>query len=203
MIINLSDVTIRPFVESDIAVVLEKHKFLYAEEFGFSPDAFSKYVSDALNDFLDRDGGMLWVTEYPNSKPSSKESSEIENPTWAGCIAIAQMGNSTGRLRFLLVDFPFRGCGLGRRLMEEVAFGYCEDMNYKRIVLSTAGDCQSAIQMYRKYGFRMVKSAEATVWGGKTDEWWEKASDGENEPSPVAALNVASSAQPLRPVRQS
>lgn len=192
MTIKLSDITIRPFVESDVAVVLDKHKVIYSEEFGFSPDAFSQYVSDALDDFLDRNGGMLWIAEYPNTRPSSEEPNEIEKPIWAGCVAIAHMGNSTGRLRFLLVETPFRSCGLGRRLME-VALGYCEEMNYNHVVLSTAEDCQSAIRMYRKYGFRMVKSAEATVWGGKTDEWWEKVV-GQNEPSPspVAAVNVGS-----------
>jgi ribosomal protein S18 acetylase RimI-like enzyme len=188
MTIKLLDITIRPFVQSDVAIVLDKHRVIYSEEFGFSPDAFSQYVSDALDEFLDGNGRMLWIAEYPNSRPGTGEPNEIEEPRWAGCVAIAHVGNSTGRLRFLLVEAPFRSCGLGRRLME-VALGYCEEMKYNRIVLSTAGDCQSAIRMYRKYGFRMVKSAEATVWGGKTDEWWEKMIDG-NEPSPVAALNV-------------
>jgi ribosomal protein S18 acetylase RimI-like enzyme len=189
MTIKLSDVTIRPFVDSDVAVVLDKHRVIYSAEFGFSPDAFSQYVSHALDDFLDRNGRMLWIAEYPNTRPS-EEPNEIEKPIWAGCVAIAHVGNSTGRLRFLLVEAPFRSCGLGRRLME-VALAYCEEMNFNRVVLSTAEDCQSAIRMYRKYGFRMVRSAEGTVWGGKTDEWWEKVID-QKEASPVAALNVGS-----------
>lgn len=192
MILTLSDIIIRPFVPSDIPIVLEKHKVLYAKEFGYLPDAFSTYVSDALDDFLERKGGMLWIAEYPKASAAKDLSDDVEQSIWAGCIAIVRIGNGIGRLRFLLVDFPFRSCGLGRKMME-VALGYCEDMNYKRIVLSTAGDCQSAIRMYKKFGFRMVKSSEGTVWGGLTDEWWEKVSSNDGESEEVASLNVGPS----------
>lgn len=59
MTINSTDIRIRPFVASDIVIVLGKDKVLYAEECGYPPDAFSKYVSNALDEFLNRNGGML------------------------------------------------------------------------------------------------------------------------------------------------
>lgn len=88
-------------------------------------------------------------------------------------MAVVRTGESTGRVRFMLVDPQFRSCGLGRRLLE-TALEYCREEKCDKVTLSTAGDCKAAHKLYARYGFKMVKVTGGTPWGVSTEEWWEK-----------------------------
>jgi ribosomal protein S18 acetylase RimI-like enzyme len=176
MTISLADIVLRSFTPNDIPIILEKHKLLYAKEFNYPPESFGKYVSEALDSFLATKDGAMWIAEYPShQEPSLEESSTVVEGgrIWAGCIAIVPTDERTGRLRFLLIEPMFRSCGLGRRLMD-TALEHCAKHNFGRVTLSTAGDCLSARRLYERYGFKIVKVAGRTEWGGITDEWWEK-----------------------------
>jgi GNAT superfamily N-acetyltransferase len=170
MTISLADINIRPFTTDDIPAVLEKHKELYAQEFNYPPDRFGKSVSEGLDEFVHDGTGLMWIAEHhPNPNSCGKD------VVWAGCVAVTPIKRSevTGRLRFMLVAPEFRSCGLGQRLMN-TALNYCLEKKYKRMTLSTTGDCVSAHRLYGRYGFKVVEVTKGTPWGGMTHEWWEK-----------------------------
>ena len=176
MAISLSGISLREFSHKDVSTVLEKHKILYAEEFGFPPDKFGKIVSQGLDELV-ASNGMMWIAEYrsdacENRQPDSSGIS-AESPVWAGSVAIVPIDESTGRLRFMLIDPAFRGCGLGKYLLQ-TALDYCRQKDYRRVSLSTTANCVFAQQLYRKNGFAPFKVIHGTEWGGSTDEWWEK-----------------------------
>jgi ribosomal protein S18 acetylase RimI-like enzyme len=166
MTINLSDISIRSYSDDDLAVVLQSPKDLYEKECNYLPGPFGKVVSDGLDALVATDGAMLWIAEY-------RVGNDV--PVWAGSVVIVPT-ETTARLRFMLVDPSFRSCGLGRRLMD-VAMDYCREKKYKLATLSTTSDCVSAHRLYERYGFKVVSVTEGTVWGAKTDEWWEKKLD--------------------------
>ena len=175
MTVSLSEISLRKFTNEDIAIVLEKHKSLYDEEFGFHPEEFGKMVSSGLDE-LALKKGMVWIAEYQrHASKTAQDGAEVgtESPVWAGSVAIVPLDDSTGRLRFMLIDPAFRGCGLGGRLLQ-TALDYCRQQNYRRLTLTTTADCRAAHQLYRKNGFVPFKIIQGTVWGGSTDEWWEK-----------------------------
>jgi GNAT superfamily N-acetyltransferase len=176
MTITLSEISLRKFTNEDIALVLEKHKTLYAEEFGFPPEKFGKMVSDGLDELV-TSHGMMWIAEYRAGASDSMQAEASENTAessvWAGSVAIVPMDGSTGRLRFMLIDPTFRGCGLSKYLLQ-TALDYCRQKNYRRVTLSTTANCVSAHRLYRKNGFAPFKIIHGTEWGGSTDEWWEK-----------------------------
>jgi len=124
-----------------------------------------------LDEFLQKGQGMMWIAEQPTS--NNFDPSPTETPVWAGCIAVVPSDEMTGRLRFMLVAPAFRGCGLGRQLLE-TALEYCRERGYKTIALSTAGDCRAAHKLYTQYGFEAVNISKGTNWGGISEEWWEK-----------------------------
>jgi len=173
MTMSLTDIKIRPFTSTDLPVVLEKHKALYAEEFNYPPGPFGKVVSDGLDYFTNGGSGMMWIAEY-----QSKLDSDGNHVAWAGSVAVVST-ETTGRLRFMLVAPEFRSCGLGKCLMD-IALNYCVDKKYKRMTLSTTGDCVSAHRLYDRYGFKVVEVTPGTPWGEMTHEWWERELEDSN-----------------------
>jgi GNAT superfamily N-acetyltransferase len=177
MTINLEDIHIRPSLPKDISTVIEKHKSLYYADNNYPPSQFGKYVTEAITPFLQHHpDSTLWIAEYTPTAPEPPTSGPLSAPVetvWAGCVAVVHTDETTGRLRFMLVDPRFRSCGLGRRLLE-TALEFCRERKYCKVTLSTAEDCVAARKLYALYGFKLVKVTGGTPWGVSTDEWWEK-----------------------------
>src|SRR5579859_4184410 len=98
MTINMEDITLRPYTEADIPTIVERHQTLYWEEFSYPPDAFSKHVSDGLDQLVQTEGSQLWIAEY---QPPSNGGDETLKTIWAGSIAVVPIDQKTGRIRFL------------------------------------------------------------------------------------------------------
>lgn len=70
----------------------------------------------------------------------------------AGCVAIRKIDGGSCELKRLYVRPQFRYNGLGRMLLEK-AVGEARAAGYKQMLLDTLPFLQSALKMYRAYGF--------------------------------------------------
>ncbi len=79
----------------------------------------------------------------------------------AGCVAlhgISATEDGAGEIKRLFVRPEFRGQKIGKRLLDSV-LDAARTVGYRRLLLDTvAGKMDTAIAMYREYGFREVPS---------------------------------------------
>lgn len=145
-------ITIRTTLQpGDLGAVVSLHGILYAEEYGFDA-TFEAYVAGPLAEFV-RNGSdreRLWIAEQ-NGRP-------------VGCVAIVAAAPEIAQLRWYLVDPSARGCGLGKRLLNE-AVAFCKDQGYRRIILWTVSALSAAAHLYRSAGFRKVEEKPGKMWG--------------------------------------
>jgi putative acetyltransferase len=84
----------------------------------------------------------------------------------AGCIALHALESTDGEnkvceMKRLFVRPAFRGHSLGRKLIDAL-MAEARTIGYERMRLDTvAGKMDSAIAMYRQYGFREIPSYRA------------------------------------------
>ncbi|ADK13165.1 MULTISPECIES: bifunctional helix-turn-helix transcriptional regulator/GNAT family N-acetyltransferase [Clostridium] len=154
---------IRTYRVSDIEYIIEKHRELYKNEFGFS-NIFGDYVEKYLIEFhrkYNSDLENIWIAEQ-NNKP-------------VGVIAIAadKTDPSLAQLRWFLVEPNMRNSGLGHILLD-TAINFCKDKNYKHIFLWTADVLKTARYLYGNYGFKLTESMDNTTWTNhlvKEERW--------------------------------
>jgi hypothetical protein len=59
-------------------------------------------------------------------------------------------------------------------LMKE-AIGFCDEIDYKRIYLTTMKGLDAAHHLYVQYGFKLVHEVEETAWGRVLiEQEWER-----------------------------
>ena len=181
MTYKTQDIALRRWMDSerdkpsDIATIVDKHKSIYSEEFGFPPEEFGDYVADGLLEFIQHRRGLLFIAEWYEEDYSDggTDHSYKQEGVWAGCVVLFPdpVNRERARLRFLLVDPEFRGIGLGTALLNgALDFAYIN--GHKWITLSIAGDCGLAKRWFEKEGFNYVMTVPETTWGGVTEEWW-------------------------------
>ncbi|MEY7999214.1 GNAT family N-acetyltransferase [Clostridium sp. Mt-5] len=142
---------IRTYKLKDINYIIEKHKKLYKDEFGFSHE-FADYVEKYLIQFHkshDEDKENIWIAEI-NGKPS-------------GVIAIAKADDSTAQLRWFLIEPEARYRRLGHTLLQ-TALDFSRKKNYNHIFLWTADVLKAARHLYKSYGFNLTESKNNTTW---------------------------------------
>lgn len=139
----------------DIQQIIERHQVLYGEEQGFDL-SFTDYVAATFTADVEK----IWIAEI--------------NGRFAGCIGVVKIDNEVAQLRWLLLEPEARRLGLGKQLVEHV-IDFCKDKGYKQIMLSTVSNLHAARILYRKLGFRLIKTEPAAVlWGQRLeDECWE------------------------------
>ncbi len=128
------------------------HGVLYAEEYGLD-NTFEAYVAGPLSEFVlakDRAGQRIWVVEAEGKV--------------AGCIAIVHSNEGVAQLRWFLLTPETRGKGLGKRLMEET-IKYSREAGYRRIILWTFSELETAIVLYRRWGFQKTEEKTHRIWG--------------------------------------
>jgi len=67
-------------------------------------------------------------------------------------------------LRWFIVSPPYRGRGIGNRLLRE-ALDFCRESGFKRVYLWTFEGLDRARHLYEKYGFTVSKELDNNQWG--------------------------------------
>ncbi len=130
----------------DIDRIVQKHRALYEDEFGFD-SAFGDYVEHSLEEKIER----IWIAE--------------SDASFAGCIGLVEANDRTGQLRWFLVEPEMRGKGVGKALMEAF-LEYCRSKGYETIFLWTVDKLPAARSMYERFGFILAEQKpEARIWG--------------------------------------
>lgn len=70
-----------------------------------------------------------------------------------GTVALANQGAGNCELRKMYLDPAYRGCGLGKQLMEH-ALQRARELGFGRMTLETATVLKEAVKLYEQYGFR-------------------------------------------------
>jgi GNAT superfamily N-acetyltransferase len=144
----------------DFGWVIERHGTLYHREHGYD-ETFEAFVAKG-------------VAEFVTSRNPRKERAFIAEimGARAGSAFVVSESARVARLRFVLVDPPARGFGVGRRLLEE-AIRFATSAGYSQMVLWTQAHLEAAIRLYGARGFRKVKDEPHPGFGRpvRAQEW--------------------------------
>jgi len=144
----------------DIGSIIHLHGILYAKEYGFD-HTFEPYVAIPLGEFVKTRSArdQLWIVE--------------KNDRVMGSVAIVGSTEYTAQLRWLILHPEIRGCGVGRRLMEET-ISFCRVQRFRSVYLWTIDFLDAAKHLYTSAGFNLTDSKTHRVWGRNlTEERYE------------------------------
>lgn len=148
----LSEISIRNTLQSgDIGYVIHLHGLLYQQEYGYGL-SFESYVATGLSEFCDHydpTRNRVWVCEHLGKI--------------IGFMLLIDRGTSA-QLRYFIIAPPYRGIGLGKKLME-LYIGFMKSANYKSSYLLTMKELVTATTLYEKYGFKLTKESESISFG--------------------------------------
>lgn len=152
---------IRKYTPGDKQYVVESHYKIYQKEFNYD-QSFKAFVKKGLEDFDDRlntEKECIWILQI-NGNPM-------------GSIGVTMFDEHTAQLRWFLVDPSVRGEGYGSDLIKK-AIDFCRKRGYKKILLWTNEDLQSARRLYQKFGFQISETKKQFLSGQwLTEEKWE------------------------------
>jgi len=151
--ITHNDISIRTTLQpGDIGFVIHRHGKLYNEEYGYGI-SFETYVAMGLLEFyesynpgLDR----IWVCEHKNNI--------------IGFLLLMHRENNTAQLRYFYLEPPYRGIGLGKKLMS-LYIDFFTKCGYTSSYLWTTYELNAAASLYRTYGFQLTEEKESTAFG--------------------------------------
>lgn len=150
---NAAAVTIRTDLRpGDLGYVIHLHGRLYKEEQNFGI-GFEAYVAQGLAEFYkqydpEKDG--VWICE--------------QGEKMVGFLALMHRGDQTAQLRYFLLLPECRGLGLGKRLMEGF-MSYLRDKGYRHCYLWTTSEQETAIALYKRYGFVLTEEKASATFG--------------------------------------
>jgi ribosomal protein S18 acetylase RimI-like enzyme len=149
---TLADITIRTDLQAgDIGYLTYLHGSLYQAEYNYGL-SFEAYVAAGLHEFVmnyDPARSRVWVCTCAN--------------TMVGFLALMDRG-AAAQLRYFLIAPPFRGLGLGRKLMDAY-MAFLHQCGYRSTYLWTTEEQVTAIKLYQSYGFRLSEEKASTAFG--------------------------------------
>jgi len=152
---------LRAPVPGDFGWIVKRHAELYGEEYGWGAP-FEALCAQIVADFgnkLDAKRERCWIAEMDGAN--------------VGCIFLAKETDSVARIRLLLVDPMARGLGLGAKLTDE-AIAFARAAGYRKITLWTHSVLTAARHIYRKAGFKLMRSEPHDSWGQPVvSEFWD------------------------------
>ncbi|WP_046468865.1 bifunctional helix-turn-helix transcriptional regulator/GNAT family N-acetyltransferase [Allosalinactinospora lopnorensis] len=157
-----STVVLRPLRPGDLGWVVERHGALYAEEYGWD-QTFEALVAGIAADYgrsHDPRTESAWIAEVDGER--------------VGSVFCTREGEAVAKLRLLLVEPSARGHGIGRRLVDE-CLSFARSAGYARMTLWTNNCLDAARHIYRRTGFRPVRSEKHHSFGRDlVGEVWER-----------------------------
>ncbi|KOY87245.1 hypothetical protein AD998_14770 [bacterium 336/3] len=99
-----------------------------------------KQLSNPQEEIIDK-GGMIFYAQYQN---------EI-----VGCAALMKVDETTYELSKMAVTATHQGLGIGKYLMKH-CLETAQRMSMKKLILYSNTKLQTAVEMYRKYGFKEI-----------------------------------------------
>jgi GNAT superfamily N-acetyltransferase len=128
------------------------------EEFGVNFDIETMLEDDMkeLDIYFPPDGRLVLVSEAGKS---------------AGLGCLKKLRNSMGEVKRMYVRPEFRGCGLGRGILEAL-LSEARDIGYSKVRLDSARFMQAAHSLYRSFGFQEIEPYnESEIPSEFRDHW--------------------------------
>lgn len=151
--IKAEDITFRRNLQpGDVGYMIHLHGALYAKESGYNLE-FETYVCKTFFEFLET---------YNTSKDQvflATHGTDI-----VGSVAVLGHSRYIAQIRWFLIHPDYRGLGLGKRLLND-ALAFCREKGYQKVYLMTTNKQLTAIDIYKKVGFRRSGSKEMNMWG--------------------------------------
>ena len=80
----------------------------------------------------------------------------VASEVGVGCVALRPLGDGVAEVKRMFVDAEWRGCGVGRALMDAVIAG-ARARDHETLRLGTLDDMHAAQALYRSLGFTPVE----------------------------------------------
>ncbi len=145
----------------DFGWIVQRHAELYAQEYQWKAPfegVCAQIVADFVNKY-DPKYERCWIAEM--------------NGENVGCVFVARDSAEVARIRLLLVEPKARGLGLGVRLTDE-CITFARSTGYKKMTLWTHSVLTAARHIYKKAGFRLMRSENHHDWGPPVvSEHWD------------------------------
>lgn len=142
----MNDLKIIPY-SSEYAPFVKSLNVAWLEKF-FVVEPFDEIVlSNPQEEIIDK-GGQIFFAKYQNNI--------------VGTFTLLKIDDFTYELSKMAVDEKFQGLGIGKFMMD-YCIKFAENNNIKKLVLYSNTTLDTAINMYRKYGF-IEASLGSTVY---------------------------------------
>lgn len=154
----LHEITIRTQLQpGDIGYITYLHGVLYKQEYDFGVE-FESYVAAGLNEFYSKfkpGKDCVWIAEH--------------NGKIAGFLLLMHRPGNAAQLRYFLITPSYRGIGLGKMLMDQyMRFFYAA--GYTSSYLWTTSELETAVALYKRYGFHLSEEKDTTNFGKPVTE---------------------------------
>jgi GNAT superfamily N-acetyltransferase len=157
-------IVLREHRPGDMGWVVERHGALYFAEYGWD-ERFEALVAQIVSDFIrnfDPARERCWIAE--RAGPGKGR---------LGSAFVVKQSARVAKLRLLIVDPAARGSGLGQRLVQE-CIAFARAKGNRKLVLWTQANLLAARAIYRKLGFKKVRSEPHRDFGPRVvGEYWE------------------------------
>ena len=148
----LLPVTLRAPRPGDMGWVIQQHGEIYAREYGWNAD-FEALVAHVVARFMRKfqpEWERCWIAEVNGER--------------AGSVFVVRRSKTVAQLRLLILTPEARGHGLGARLSDE-CLAFARAKGYKKMVLWTNSCLDAAIGIYKRRGFKLIKSESYKGFG--------------------------------------
>jgi peptidyl-dipeptidase Dcp len=148
---TLDDIAVRTTLQpGDLGYVAWLHGKIYAEECGYGPN-FEGYVLESLGEFAHRYDpakDRVWICEHDDRM--------------IGFLAGVHRGDSV-QLRYFILLPPYRGIGLGKKLMNDF-LAYMQELSISKAYLWTTNEQHTATALYMRYGFKLTEEKPSAAF---------------------------------------
>lgn len=141
----------------DIGNVISLHGAMYSSEYNYGI-AFESYVAAGLAEFYQQYDPLrdkVWIVE--------------DEGKMVGFLLLMHRDERTAQLRYYLLLPPYRGFGIGKKLMEEF-MQFLDAHEYEHCYLWTTSELPAAASLYKRYGFNLTEEKPSNEFGKQVME---------------------------------